>query len=173
MYHERGPLTTTEWPCLPAAAYPIGEDAVLGSDRAYGAGKFAAEELLREAGRGTYKRVLESGVRLWEYQPSMLHTKTTLVDEDLCVVGSINLEPLSMNLLDEGSLVFFSPEIARELSRDFEADLAYAQEITVDTIPAPALQPERRLFRRIATRVIRGLRPRQREIAPEATGDTG
>ena len=128
---------------------------------------------IREAGRGTYKRLFESGVRLWEYQPSMLHTKTTLVDEDLCVVGSINLEPLSMNVLDEGSLVFFSSEIAAELSRDFEADLAHAQEITVDTIPAPALQPERRLFRRIATRVIRGLRPRQRDITPAATSDTG
>ena len=128
---------------------------------------------IREAGRATYRRLLDGGVRLWEYQSSMFHAKTTVLDEDVCVIGSINLEPLSMNLLEEGSLAFCSSELAAELSRDFEADLAHSLEITPENIPAPALQPGRNLFRRIATRVIQGLGGRQRGVGPAARTDSG
>ncbi len=128
---------------------------------------------IREAGRATYRQLLEAGVRLWEYQPSMFHAKTVVVDDDLCVVGSINLEPLSMNLLDEGSLVFCSAAFAAELAQDFQADLAQSLEITPETIPAPALQPGRNLFRRIATRVIHGLGARQRGLDTAARIDSG
>ena len=98
---------------------------------------------VREAGRAVYAPLLEAGVRIWEYQPSMLHSKSMVVDEGLCVVGSINLEPMSLNVLEEASVLFWSAEHADRLAADFEEDASYSKEITRETIPAPALKPIR------------------------------
>jgi cardiolipin synthase len=116
---------------------------------------------VREAGRAVYAPLLESGVRIWEYQPSMLHSKSMVVDEGLCVVGSINLEPMSLNVLEEGSVLFWSPPDADGLAADFEADLTYSREITRETIPAPALKPIRGAVRKAGSAfasIVRKLR---------------
>jgi cardiolipin synthase A/B len=82
---------------------------------------------VRAAQRSTYSRLLENGVRIWEYQPSMMHAKTMLVDDSLAVVGSTNLDPLSLKWLEEASLVFNDAIVAaqmdRSLRRDFERSL--------------------------------------------------
>jgi cardiolipin synthase A/B len=84
---------------------------------------------IRSAQRGTYERLLKAGVRVWEYQPSMMHAKTLVVDDDIGVVGSINLDPLSLNQLEEGALVFESQATVAQLAHDFEEDLTVAREL--------------------------------------------
>lgn len=79
--------------------------------------------------RATYKALRAGGVRLWEYQPSVLHSKTMLVDEHLSVVGSINLDWLSMAALEEGSLVMSDPRVVAELVTTWEADVALCVEV--------------------------------------------
>lgn len=79
--------------------------------------------------RSTYSRLLEAGVRIWEYEVSMLHAKTMVVDGNLSVVGSTNLDPISMRSADEGSLVIDDPVLAEELAQDFLEDLRYSREI--------------------------------------------
>jgi cardiolipin synthase A/B len=76
-----------------------------------------------------YDELLERGVRVWEYEPTMMHAKTMVVDDDLAVVGSINLDPLSLNTLEEAALVIVDPTIAKELARSFEKDCALATEL--------------------------------------------
>src|SRR3954470_4159151 len=44
---------------------------------------------VRYSGRGDYRKLLEGGVRLYEFQPTMLHTKLMLVDDIWCSIGSI------------------------------------------------------------------------------------
>lgn len=72
--------------------------------------------------RRHYPELLGAGVRLFEYQPNMFHTKTMLVDDDIVVVGSINLDKLSQDLLDEGSLVVFDAAFAKRLEKDWLDD---------------------------------------------------
>jgi cardiolipin synthase A/B len=69
------------------------------------------------------------GVRLWEYLPSMMHAKTMLVDDELVLVGSINLDPLSLNKLEEAAFVTFDAELAAELERSFAADCSQSREL--------------------------------------------
>ena len=64
-----------------------------------------------------YDDLLEKRIRIWEYQPSMLHAKTMLVDDDLVLVGSINLEPLSLDKLEEGALVAIDGALGRKLAQ--------------------------------------------------------
>ena len=77
-----------------------------------------------------YPALLAAGIRVWEYTPSMIHTKTMVADDALVVIGSINLDPLSLNMLEEGALVLLDRPIAAELARQFEADVQHADERT-------------------------------------------
>jgi cardiolipin synthase A/B len=79
--------------------------------------------------RSTYGRLLRLGARIWEYQPSMLHTKTILVDDWVSVIGSVNLDALSLNRLAEGSLVVSDRALAAELERSFLRDVQHAREV--------------------------------------------
>lgn len=69
------------------------------------------------------------GVRVWEYTASMMHAKTLLVDDELSLVGSINLDALSLNKLEEVALLVREPALSREMSLNFEADCARSREL--------------------------------------------
>jgi cardiolipin synthase len=79
--------------------------------------------------RATYARLLEGGVRIWEYELSMMHSKLILADDQLSDIGSTNMDPLSLDLVEEGSLVVEDPALAAALARDFERDLVHSREI--------------------------------------------
>src|SRR2546430_12670374 len=68
-----------------------------------------------------YGDLLKNGARVWEFQPTMMHAKTMVVDKSLVVIGSVNLDPLSLNKLEEGALVAEDPALAAELARLFQS----------------------------------------------------
>jgi cardiolipin synthase len=109
--------------------------------------------LIRASQRSVYERLLRAGVRIWEYQPSMMHAKTMLVDDWLSVIGSTNLDPLSLNWLGEGSLVLDDRDVAASLERGWEADFPRAQEITLRH--GGRTGPWRRLARRVTLLLAR------------------
>ncbi len=85
---------------------------------------------VRAAQRATYARLLQARVRIWEYQASMMHAKTMVVDDRYVVIGSTNFDQLSFDYLEEGSLVADAPFLARKLRGHIEKDLEQSQEIT-------------------------------------------
>ena len=85
---------------------------------------------VRAAQRATYARLLEAGVRIFEYKPAMMHSKTMVVDGRTVVIGSTNFDQLSFDRLEEGSLVATAPILADKLLRAFEADCGHSLEIT-------------------------------------------
>jgi cardiolipin synthase len=87
---------------------------------------------VHEGQRATYARLLENGVRIWEYEVSMMHSKTLVVDDRLSVVGSTNLDPLALSA-EEGSLVVDDPVLAGQLAQDFEEDMQHSVEIRWDS----------------------------------------
>ncbi|MCA1827109.1 MAG: phospholipase D-like domain-containing protein [Myxococcales bacterium] len=78
--------------------------------------------------RSRMDELAQSGVRTFEYEPTMMHGKTMVVDDSIVLVGSCNLEPLSLNKLDDGALVAVDARLAREASRRFLDDLARSTE---------------------------------------------
>lgn len=79
--------------------------------------------------RRHYDSLLAAGVRCFEYQPGMFHGKVMLVDESIAVVGSINLDKLSQDILDEGTLVVFDPAFVKKLETAWEEDQKRSSEI--------------------------------------------
>lgn len=98
------------------------------------------------AQRATYDSLLPHGIRIWEYQPGMMHSKTMLVDDFRVIVGSINLDPLSLGMLEEGSMVVEDRALAARLEELWLEDLKYAKEIRPEGADAnaQARPPERR-----------------------------
>lgn len=71
-----------------------------------------------------YGSLVERGVHVLEYEPSMMHAKTMVVDDELAVVASINLDPLSLNKLEEVALVVQDRAFTAKLAQSFEQDAA-------------------------------------------------
>ncbi|MGB7756489.1 MAG: phospholipase D-like domain-containing protein [Salinisphaera sp.] len=81
------------------------------------------------AGEDTFAPLLEAGVRLYRFQPTMLHTKIVLVDEALAVVGSANFNHRSMGKDDEIAVAVVENALVAELSDDYDHDLTRAERV--------------------------------------------
>jgi cardiolipin synthase len=84
------------------------------------------------AGRASYDDLVEAGVEVYEYQPTMLHAKTMTVDSCWSAVGSANFDNRSFQLNDEATLCVGSEEFARLLCEQFERDLEVSERIVAD-----------------------------------------
>ena len=84
---------------------------------------------IRHAAHGTYYKLLKAGVRIFEYQPAVLHAKTMVVDGQVSVVGSANLDFRSLWLNAECNLLLFNGDTAHALEQAFEKDLEQSTEI--------------------------------------------
>ncbi len=79
--------------------------------------------------RETYPTLLRAGIRVFEYQPTMMHAKTMIIDERLAVVGSINLENLSLTELEEDAVVIEDPTLVTTLQASWAEDMKQVREI--------------------------------------------
>lgn len=92
------------------------------------AGKKSDSKTSFGAQQGLYGSLLEKGARVFEYEPSMMHAKTLVVDDRLSLVGSMNLDPLGLNTLEEIGAVVDDPALNGVLAARFEIDCGRAQE---------------------------------------------
>ncbi|MBQ2725524.1 MAG: PLDc N-terminal domain-containing protein [Clostridia bacterium] len=83
-----------------------------------------------EATRANYSRLLESGVRIWEYTPGFLHSKIVLADEKTAVIGSVNLDYRSFYLHFECGVRMTDTAAIPEIRRDFIRTFPVSREIT-------------------------------------------
>jgi cardiolipin synthase len=88
--------------------------------------------LVRQASRGRFGRLLQAGVEIHEYRAALLHSKTMVVDGVWATVGSTNLDNRSLALNDELNLIVYSPRVARRLEQVFREDLAHAVRVDYD-----------------------------------------
>lgn len=94
--------------------------------------KHTDSNAVRWAGQSVYEPLLEAGVRIFEYQPTMIHAKTVVIDSVWSIVGSANLDIRSMELNEENVLGILDRGFAAELERAFERDLQRACEIMLN-----------------------------------------
>jgi cardiolipin synthase A/B len=86
----------------------------------------------RYAGRGRYEELLRSGVRIYEYSPSMMHAKTFVVDGVWSSVGTMNFDNRSLAFNDETNLVTLDAEFGARMDSLYQVDLQHAKEITLE-----------------------------------------
>jgi cardiolipin synthase len=106
------------------------------------------KEFVRAAGRGAYEALVDCGVEVFEYQPTMLHAKTLCIDGVWASVGSVNFDNRSFQLHDEATLCVQSERFAARLTDQFERDLDAAEAIR------PGRWRDRPVHQRAAERVL-------------------
>lgn len=81
------------------------------------------KRFVRLLGRAQYDRLTAAGVRIHEFQPTMLHAKVMTVDGIVATVGSANVNHRSAELDEEVNLVIHDPAVVQELDAHFDEDL--------------------------------------------------
>jgi cardiolipin synthase A/B len=95
-------------------------------------GKYSDQGLVRLASRRMSRELLQGGIRLYEYRPAMTHVKALMVDDAWAVIGTTNVDNRSFEHNDEVNVAFREAAVTGRLRRDFEADLAACDEITLE-----------------------------------------
>jgi cardiolipin synthase len=109
--------------------------------------------LVLHAGRSYYDQLLANGVKIYEYQPGILHAKSMVVDDGWATVGSANMDVRSFRLNFEVNAAIYGPAFANELAEVFERDLQQARRVTMDDVE------NKRITSRMAESLARVLSP--------------
>ncbi|MGJ7581094.1 phospholipase D-like domain-containing protein [Variovorax sp. RHLX14] len=89
-------------------------------------------ESVRAASRASWGPLLQAGIQISEYQPTMFHCKVFTVDGLLVSVGSTNFDNRSFRLNDEANLNIYDEAFAAQETQVFEADLKLSSRITLE-----------------------------------------
>lgn len=103
--------------------------------------------------RSNYQVLIESGVKIYEYTPGFIHSKTFAVDDELAVVGTINLDYRSLYLHFECGVWLYKTQSVLEVKADFEKTLAHCQSITLEDCRAV------KGYRRVGRSILRVFAP--------------
>jgi cardiolipin synthase A/B len=87
---------------------------------------------VKYASRAAYDDLLQIGIEIHEYTPTMMHTKTMVVDGVLSIFGSANFDNRSLELNDELNVAVLSRGLAARFLQDFENDLRRSRQLTPD-----------------------------------------
>jgi cardiolipin synthase A/B len=95
-------------------------------------GRHTDQGWVRLASRRMWGELLAAGVRIFEYQPAMMHAKIFIVDDLWTVLGTTNIDNRSFEHNDEDNVAMQDAAVAARLLQDFERDLADSVEVTLD-----------------------------------------
>jgi cardiolipin synthase len=90
------------------------------------------KEVARRVGQRSYGKLLEAGVRIFEYQKTMMHAKVVVADDCWANVGTANFDNRSLALQDEMNCSILDPTIVAELEKHFFEDFDACEEIDLD-----------------------------------------
>jgi cardiolipin synthase A/B len=88
--------------------------------------------LIRHAGHHLVRGLLEAGVRVYEYDRTLLHQKIMVIDGKWSHVGSTNFDARSLELNEEVSIGVIDEKVAAQLEAAFVTDLKFARELMLD-----------------------------------------
>lgn len=95
-------------------------------------GRHNDTETTRRASRALWGELLQAGIDIYEYQPTMYHCKMMIVDSRFVSVGSTNFDPRSFALNDEANLNIYDAAFARSQEHVFEQDLTRSRQVSLE-----------------------------------------
>jgi cardiolipin synthase len=92
-------------------------------------GPLTNHKVTRWAGQSSYARLLEGGVKIYEYQPTVLHSKVISIDDSWATLGSANLDNRSLIHNDELNISFIDQPVIASLDHQFSQDIQYSHSV--------------------------------------------
>ena len=116
-----------------AALFALEGAAMRGLDVRIIIPKESDSKLVTAAARSYFDKLLQAGVRVYEYGPRMLHSKALLIDQDEAIIGTSNFDTRSFSLNFEIVMLFRDAGVGADLARSLEEDMAGSVEVTRDS----------------------------------------
>jgi cardiolipin synthase A/B len=116
-------------------------------------GRHMDQPLVRTASRLHYGELLTAGVRIFEYNRTMMHNKDAVIDGIFSTIGSINFDARSTRENAEASLAFYDRDFGAQLEATFAEDEKHCREITYES------WKKRGIEQRLAELVSNAFRP--------------
>lgn len=88
------------------------------------------KKMIFQVTRSYYEKLLDAGVRIFEYTPGFCHAKQCISDDDTCVVGTVNLDYRSLYLHFEDGVFLYGCPAAADIKQDFEKTFAVCREVS-------------------------------------------
>lgn len=85
------------------------------------------------ASKSFFETLLKAGVQIHEFNGGLLHTKSVVIDESHCIIGTVNLDMRSFWLNFEVSLIVDDPEFTKQLSWVLDGYLEQSTQVCFDT----------------------------------------
>lgn len=89
-------------------------------------------KMVRWASHAQYEELLAGGIRIYEYQPVMMHSKVLVVDGLWSTVGTLNIDNRSLAFNDESNLLVYDSAFGAAMEQQFFRDLRYSREFKLD-----------------------------------------
>lgn len=87
-------------------------------------------DLVRHAGRAVWGRLLRAGVRIFEWDESVLHSKSAVIDGLWSTIGTFNFDALSLRMNLEVNVSVLDESFASGLERSFLDDFELCREVS-------------------------------------------
>ena len=107
------------------------------------------------AGRAQYEQLLEGGVRIFWYQPAMMHAKSFVVDGCWSSIGTMNFDNRSLAFNDESNLLVLDDDFGATVRETFLDDLTRSKEVTLEEFRRRPTKE--RVYEWVASRIARVL----------------
>ena len=86
------------------------------------------------ASRSYYDDLLAAGVRIYEYEGGLLHTKSLTLDGEVTLIGSANMDRRSFELNYENNILFYDPPLTADVRHRQESYIAQSKPVTGDMV---------------------------------------
>lgn len=120
---ERVWLTTPYFVPTEATLFALTSAALRGVDVRLLVPRLSDSRFVTAAARSYFDELMHAGVKVWEYAGRMLHSKTIVVDENFCMIGTANFDARSFRLNFEVCAAIYGQTMNREMADQFELDL--------------------------------------------------
>jgi cardiolipin synthase len=90
--------------------------------------------IVSAASHSYYGELLDAGVRIFEYQAGLLHTKSLTLDREVTLIGSANMDRRSFELNYENNILFHDPALTRDVRARQQDYLANSTPVTADIV---------------------------------------
>ena len=83
-------------------------------------------------GKTYYEKLIQNGVKIFEYSKGFLHAKTLLIDQEKAIISTVNLDYRSFYLQFECGSIFFHDTILKDLIMDFSKTKQESYQVTLE-----------------------------------------
>jgi cardiolipin synthase len=90
--------------------------------------------IVQAASRSYYKDLLAAGVRIFEYQGGLLHTKSLTIDGEVTLIGSANMDRRSFELNYENNILLYDPALTADLRQRQASYIAQSRPVARETV---------------------------------------